>query len=108
MADTANKADGTMGRHAHGECVARAEYGELMEATQVHILETLSAARAARRISQRRLATVIGVNREAMRDRLLGRTLLKADELAALAAFLELDIRECFPAQTPDERSATD
>ena len=85
-----------MGRRAHGDCIEGAEYGELMKATQDHIRETLSEARALRGESQQRLATVIGVNREAMRDRLLGRTQVKAEELAALAAFLELDIRECF------------
>ncbi len=71
--------------------------GELMRATQGHVRGVLSEARAARGISQQRLARVIGVNREAMRDRLLGRTQLKAEELAALAAFLEIDIIEFFP-----------
>jgi transcriptional regulator with XRE-family HTH domain len=85
-----------MGRRAHDECIAGAEYGELMAATQEHIRETLGAARSERGVSQQRLAAVIGVNREAMRDRLLGRTQVKAEELAALAAFLELDIRELF------------
>ena len=86
-----------MGRRAHGECIDRAEYGELMRATQGHVRGVLSEARAAQGISQERLARVIGVNREAMRDRLLGRTQLKAEELAALAAFLEIDITEFFP-----------
>lgn len=86
-----------MGRRAHGDCIERAEYGDLMKATQDHVRATLDEARAVQGISQQRLAAVIGVNREAMRDRLLGRTQLKAEELAALAAFLDLDIRECFP-----------
>ncbi len=64
-----------------------------MKATQDHIRATLDDTRGLRGISQQRLATVIGVNREAMRDRLLGRTQMKAEELAALAAFPELDIR---------------
>lgn len=86
-----------MGRRAHGDCIERAEYGDLMKATQDHVRATLDEARSVQGISQQRLAAVIGVNREAMRDRLLGRTQLKAEELAALAAFLHLDIRECFP-----------
>lgn len=86
-----------MGRRAHGECIDRAEYSELMRATQGHVRDVLSEARTVQGISQERLARVIGVNREAMRDRLLGRTQLKTEELAALAAFLEIDITEFFP-----------
>ena len=86
-----------MGRRAHGECIDRAEYRELMRATQGHVRDVLSEARTVQGISQERLARVIGVNREAMRDRLLGRTQLKTEELAALAAFLEIDITEFFP-----------
>ena len=67
-----------------------------MKATQDHIRAMLDDARTVRGISQQRLAAVIGVNREAMRDRLLGRTQLKAEELAALAAFLDLDIRDLY------------
>ena len=89
-----------MGRRAHGDCIDGAEYGELMKATQHHIRATLDDARGTRGVSQERLAAVIGVNREAMRDRLLGRTQLKAEELAALAAFLELDIRDLFAVPT--------
>ena len=85
-----------MGRRAHGECIEQAEYGELMQATQDHLRAKLDDVRLRRGLSQRRLAEVIGVNREAMRDRLLGRTQLKADEVAALAAFLNIDIREFF------------
>jgi len=85
-----------MGRRAHDDCIERAEYGELMKATQDHIRAMLARVRGERGVSQQRLATVIGVNREAMRDRLLGRTQLKAEEIAALAAFLELDIRDFF------------
>lgn len=85
-----------MGRRAHGDCIERAEYGELMKATQDHIRATLEHARTMRGVSQQRLAVVIGVNREAMRDRLLGRTQLKAEELAALAVFLDLDIRDLY------------
>lgn len=85
-----------MGRRAHGDCIERAEYGELMKATQDHLRATLDEVRGTRGLSQQRLAAVIGVNREAMRDRLLGRTQLKAEEVAALAAFLEIDIREFF------------
>lgn len=90
-----------MGRRAHGDCIERAEYGELMKATQLHIRTTLDDARLVQGVSQRRLATVIGVNREAMRDRLLGRTQLKAEELAALAAFLGLDIAELYEVPSP-------
>jgi transcriptional regulator with XRE-family HTH domain len=90
-----------MGRRAHDDCSARAEYGELMKATQIHIRATLDEVRTGRGLSQQRLATVIGANREAMRDRLLGRTQVKAEELAALATFLELDIREFFPVPAP-------
>ena len=86
-----------MGRRAHRDCIDDAEYGELMRETQVRIRHVLAERRAERGISQERLAQVIGVNREAMRDRLLGRTQTKAEELAALAAFLEVDIREFFP-----------
>lgn len=86
-----------MGRRAHGECIDRAEYGLLMRATQKKMRETLDTARRGRGVSQARLARVIGVNREAMRDRLVGRTQLKVEELAALAAFLEIDIAEFFP-----------
>ncbi len=68
-----------------------------MLATQGHIRQVLADARAARGVSQQRLARVIGVNREAMRDRLNGRTQTKAEEIAALAAFLEMDISEFFP-----------
>ena len=90
------EADGDMGRRAHGDCIDRAEYGELMRATQDHAKARIEEARHDAGVSQERLARVIGVNREAMRDRLLGRTQLKADEVAALAAFFELDIREFF------------
>ena len=86
-----------MGRRAHTECIERAEYGDLMRATQDHVRATLAARRAEQGVSQERLARVIGVNREAMRDRLLGRTQLKAEELAALAAFLDVGIGEFFP-----------
>jgi len=72
----------------------------MMRVTQARILERLEDGRASAKISQRRLACVIGVNREAMRDRLSGRTQVKAHELAALAAFLEIDIREFFPVDT--------
>lgn len=85
-----------MGRRAHGECIERAEYGDLMKATQDHIREVLDDVRSEQGVSQQRLAQVIGVNREAMRDRLLGRTQMKAEELAALAAFLDLDIATFF------------
>lgn len=87
-----------MGRRAHGDCIEDAEYGELMLRTQERIRHVLAETRKERGISQQRLAQVIGVNREAMRDRLLGRTQTKAEEIAALAAFLEVDIREFFPA----------
>ncbi len=90
-----------MGRRAHDECIETAEYGPLMLETQGHIRQVLAEARAARGVSQQRLAQVIGVNREAMRDRLLGRTQTKAEELAALAAFLEMDISEFFPSRVP-------
>ncbi len=90
-----------MGRRAHVDCIEGAEYGEFMKATQDHIRATLGDVGGKRGVSQQRLAAVIGVNREAMRDRLLGRTQLKAEELAALAAFLELDIREFFPQPAP-------
>jgi transcriptional regulator with XRE-family HTH domain len=98
-----------MGRRAHGDCIERAEYGELMKATQDHIRATLDHTRAVRGVSQQRLATVIGVNREAMRDRLLGRTQMKAEELAALAAFLDLDIGACYPplAKPPEAVAAS-
>ena len=86
-----------MGRRAHGECIERAEYGELMKATQDHVRGVLNVARNEQGVSQERLARVIGVNREAMRDRLLGRTQLKTEELAALAAFLEVSIVDFFP-----------
>ena len=86
-----------MGRRAHGECIERAEYGALMKATQDHVREVLNVARSEQGVSQERLARVIGVNREAMRDRLLGRTQLKTEELAALAAFLSIGIAEFFP-----------
>ena len=86
-----------MGRRAHGDCIDDAEYGELMRETQLRIREVLAERRREKGISQQRLAQVIGVNREAMRDRLLGRTQTKAEEVAALAAFLEVDIREFFP-----------
>ncbi len=86
-----------MGRRAHGDCIDDAEYGELMRETQARIRTVLAEARKERGVSQQRLAQVIGVNREAMRDRLLGRTQTKAEEIAALAAFLEVDIREFFP-----------
>ena len=86
-----------MGRRAHGDCIDDAEYGELMRETQLRIREVLAERRREKGISQQRLAQVIGVNREAMRDRLLGRTQTKAEEVAALAAFLEIDIREFFP-----------
>ncbi len=88
-----------MGRRAHGECIQDAEYGELMLETQGHIRKVLGEARIRRGVSQKRLAQVIGVNREAMRDRLLGRTQTKAEEVAALAAFLEMDITEFFPVR---------
>lgn len=86
-----------MGRRAHGECIEDAEYGALMVETQEHIRRVLADLRAERGLSQQRLAEVIGVNREAMRDRLLGRTQTKAHEVAAFAAFLAIDIREFFP-----------
>ncbi|GEM_PF-2073578 len=86
-----------MGKRAHDDCITNAEYGDLMLRTQDRIREVLTERRAERGVSQRRLAEVIGVNREAMRDRLLGRTQTKAEEVAALAAFLEIDIREFFP-----------
>lgn len=86
-----------MGRRAHGECIERAEYGALMKATQDHVRAVLNLARGEQGVSQERLARVIGVNREAMRDRLLGRTQLKTEELAALAAFLEIGIADFFP-----------
>ena len=85
-----------MAKRAHEECLEEAEYGSMMRQTQARILERLEDGRASAKVSQRRLAGVIGVNREAMRDRLSGRTQLKAHELAALAAFLEIDIREFF------------
>ncbi|NIR37394.1 MAG: helix-turn-helix domain-containing protein [Actinobacteria bacterium] len=66
--------------------------------TQDHIREVLDRERTAQGVSQQRLAQVIGVNREAMRDRLLGRTQMKAEELAALAAFLQIDVSEFYPA----------
>ncbi len=87
-----------MGRRAHADCIARAEYGQLMRVTQDHIREVLDRERTAQGVSQQRLAQVIGVNREAMRDRLLGRTQMKAEELAALAAFLQIDVSEFYPA----------
>lgn len=90
-----------MGRRAHGACIDDAEYGMLMRQTQDHIQRVLAEERAKRGLSQQRLAQVIGVNREAMRDRLLGRTQTKAEEIAAIAAFLEMDIREFFPATAP-------
>lgn len=90
-----------MGRRAHDECIENAEYGALMLETQTHIRQVLAEARAAQGVSQQRLAQVIGVNREAMRDRLLGRTQMKAEEIAALAAFLEMNISEFFPARVP-------
>lgn len=88
-----------MGRRAQGECIDDAEYGDLMRRTQERIRTVLAEKRYERGVSQQRLAQVIGVNREAMRDRLLGRTQTKAEEVAALAAFLEVDIREFFPEQ---------
>ncbi len=91
-----------MGRRAHGECIQDAEYGEFMLETQGHIRKVLGEARIRRGVSQKRLAQVIGVNREAMRDRLLGRTQTKAEEIAALAAFLEMDITEFFPVRRVD------
>ncbi|MEM8706940.1 MAG: helix-turn-helix transcriptional regulator [Actinomycetota bacterium] len=90
-----------MGRRAHGECIDDAEYGELMRQTQERIRSVLAEKRYERGVSQQRLAQVIGVNREAMRDRLLGRTQTKAEEVAALAAFLDIDIREFFPEPDP-------
>lgn len=87
-----------MAKRAHEQCLEEAEYGSMMRDTQARILERLEEGRASAKISQRRLAEVIGVNREAMRDRLSGRTQLKAHELAALASFLHIDIREFFPA----------
>ena len=94
-----------MGRRAHGECIDDAEYGELMRQTQQRIRDVLAETRREKGVSQQRLAQVIGVNREAMRDRLLGRTQTKAEEVAALAAFLELDIREFFPNGSVAEAS---
>ena len=88
-----------MGRRAHGDCIDDAEYGEFMKETQGHLRRVLTDARLEQGVSQRRLAQVIGVNREAMRDRLLGRTQTKAEEIAALAAFLEMDITEFFPVR---------
>ena len=90
-----------MGRRAHGACIDDAEYGMLMRQTHDHIQRVLAEERAKRGLSQQRLAQVIGVNREAMRDRLLGRTQTKAEEIAAIAAVLEMDIREFFPATAP-------
>lgn len=90
-----------MGRRAHGECIDGAEYGVLMRQTQDHSQRVLAEERAKRGLSQRRLAQVIGVNRQAMRDRLLGRNRTKAEEIAAIAAFLEMGIREFFPATAP-------
>ena len=90
-----------MGRRAHGECNERAEYGPLMRATQDQARAVLAEARGRQGVSQERLAKVIGVNREAMRDRLLGRTQLKVEELAALAAFLEVDIGDFFAVPDP-------
>lgn len=95
-------ADVKMAKRAHKECMERAEYGDLMRATNKRILERLERGRSAGRISQQRLAEVIGVNREAMRDRLSGRTQLKAHELAALAAFLDIAISEFFHVESPD------
>ena len=86
-----------MGRRAHGDCIDDAEYGDLMRQTQEKIREILAETRRERGVSQQRLAQVIGVNREAMRDRLLGRTQTKAEELVALATFLDVDIREFAP-----------
>jgi len=83
------------------ECIERAEYGDLMRATQGQARAVLAEARMAQGVSQERLAKVIGVNREAMRDRLLGRTQLKVEELAALAVFLEVDISEFFAVPDP-------
>ena len=94
-----------MGRRAHGECIDDAEYGDLMRRTQQQIRDVLAETRREKGVSQQRLAQVIGVNREAMRDRLLGRTQTKAEEVAALAAFLELDIREFFPPTAVAEAS---
>ncbi|MEM9202911.1 MAG: helix-turn-helix domain-containing protein [Actinomycetota bacterium] len=88
-----------MGRRTHGACIDDAEYSELMRQTQERIRQVLTDTRKARGISQQRLADVIGVNREAMRDRLLGRTQTKAEEVAAFAAFLDLDVREFFPPE---------
>jgi len=85
-----------MAKRAHEQCLEEAEYGPMMKETQARILELLEFARRSSRVSQRRLAGVIGVNREAMRDRLSGRTQVKAHELAALAAFLDIDIEEFF------------
>ncbi len=87
-----------MGRRAHGECIEDAEYGDYMLEIQAHIRRVLGEAREDQGVSQQRLAQVIGVNREAMRDRLLGRTQMKVEELAALATFLEVDILQFFPA----------
>jgi len=89
-----------MAKRAHEQCLDVAEYGSMMRETQARILERLEVGRVSARISQRRLAEVIGVNREAMRDRLSGRTQVKAHELAALAAHLDIDIREFFPANS--------
>ena len=86
-----------MGRRAHGDCIDDAEYGDLMRQTQEKIREVLAETRRERGVSQQRLAQVIGVNREAMRDRLLGRTQTKAEELVALATFLDVDIRGVRP-----------
>ena len=86
-----------MGRRAHGDCIDDAEYGDLMRQTQEKSREVLAETRRERGVSQQRLAQVIGVNREAMRDRLLGRTQTKAEELVALATFLDVDIREFAP-----------
>lgn len=90
-----------MAKRTHQACMEAAEYGDLMRKTHSLMLERLEIGRAAAHVSQRRLATVIGVNREAMRDRLSGRTHVKAHELAAFAAFLEIDIGEFFVA-VPD------
>ena len=92
-----------MGLRAHGGCIDGAEYGALMRQTQEQVRRVLATARERQAVSQQRLARVIGVKREAMRDRLSGRTQLKAEELAALAAFLEIDVSEFFPEFSPDD-----
>lgn len=64
--------------------------------TQRHIWQVPARACAAQEVLQQRLARLIGVNREAMRDHPRGPAQTKAKELSAMAAFLEMDISEFF------------